>query len=185
MSPRAPPGWGAPGPSSASSCGCGCRALPRSSTLTAGMSAGRCHGGPYSCPSNSRVLSAAPGGHRPSVLPRTEICTLALCGCRDWGGAGERGWGAHGHLGHPDAFSRGYFSCTPTAQGNGGMRERWQNFHRVPGGKRRRSKTKRAFGADVPSALLLQCLSRWSRHQRQCLLSPSLRCLFSELLAKL
>lgn len=79
--PRAPLGWGAPGPSSASSCGCGCRALPRSWTLTAGTSAGRCHGGPRLCPSISWGISADPGGHHPSVPPQMDIRSLALCGC--------------------------------------------------------------------------------------------------------
>lgn len=80
------------------------------------MSAGRCHGGPCLCP----TISAAPGGHRPSVLPWMRICSLALSWCRDWGDAGNHGCSMHGHLGHPDPFSRAYFSRTPSAQGNGG-----------------------------------------------------------------
>lgn len=182
MGPRAPPGWGAPGPSSASSCGCGCRALPRSLTPTAGMSAGRCHGGPCLCP----TISAAPGGHRPSVLPWMRICSLALSWCRDWGDAGNHGCGMYGHLGHPDPFSRAYFSRTPSMQGSGGgLQEHWQNFHRAPGGKQRRSKPQKAFGADIPSSLLLHSLSCWSCHRWQCLPLPSLWCLCSGSLAKL
>lgn len=88
---RAPLGWGAPGASSASTCGCGCRALPRSSTPTAGTSAGRCHGGVPARPppSLSWGLPAASGGRRPSVLPRPELCSPALCGCGDGGVLGS------------------------------------------------------------------------------------------------
>ena len=122
LGPCALSGWGAPGPSSASSCGCGCRALPRSLTPTAGTSAGMCHGDPHSGPSISWGLPAAPGGHCPPILPWTEVCSLALCGCRGWGDAGERGWGVHGHLGHQDSFLELFLTCSQRTGQRGDVR---------------------------------------------------------------
>ena len=118
----------------------------------AGTSAGRCHGGPPSSPSISWGFSAAPGGHRPSVLPWMEIYSLTLRGHRDWGDAGECGWGTHGHLGQSEPFSRGYFSGTPSARGNEGVQDNGKMFivHQERNQKGFWSGRPRCFAAALP-----------------------------------
>lgn len=138
--------WGAPGPSSASSCGCGCRALPRSSTLRAGMSAGRCHGGPHLCPSISWGLSAAPEGvvhpffrgqrsaARPGVGAEPGVMLGSVAGTR----LGIRG---------TRPFLQGLFLIHPLSAG---QRGNVGSLAKLIVGKRRCSKPQRALGAEVP-----------------------------------
>lgn len=78
------------------------------------------------CATPSPGVSAAPEGSCPSLLPWTEACSLARGGCRDWGGAGERGWGMSGCLGH-QSLLQDLFLIHPLSTGNGTVWDLWQN----------------------------------------------------------
>lgn len=137
--------WRVPGPSSASSCGCGCRALPRSSTLRAGMSAGRCHGDPHLCRpiswglSSPRGFLSIPPSMDRGVQPGTgRVQRLGWC------------WGAW--LGHVWVFgasipSPGFISHSPSEHRQWGS---MGPMAKLTVGKDQCNKPQRALGADVP-----------------------------------